>query len=234
MGPAIAASARLLVVASAVLVAACSPPASDGVNATGSTPPPTAAGSAASDPVDAVFRVMAEACGTGVEGLATGVALTGRHIVTVAHTFDDAAAVEVAGSDGIRHPVDVVWLDAERDLAVLRVSGPIVPWLALAEAERGEAVTVLSAGEDGIETKPAAVLRLVDVSLDGVGKRAGLELEVEVGLGDSGSPVVAESGAVVGVVFASDRNDSRGWAIAATELEAALRRSESGPVPLSC
>lgn len=227
-------------VAVAVLVVSCTDPATgtgepttsaDVVGSEGSTAP--LPDGAAAEPADAVYLVVAEACDSGVEAVATGVAIAERHIVTVAHTLAGAASVVVAGA-GDRQSAEVVWLDADRDLAVLELGDDAAPWLPLGSTAPGAAVTVLSAAGQGVEAKPAEVVRLLDVTLDGVGNRAGLELEARIDPGDSGAPVVSEAGEVVGLVFATERDDTRGWAIAAAEIEAALASRQSSPVRLSC
>jgi S1-C subfamily serine protease len=93
----------------------------------------------------------------------------------------------------------VVRRDDRLDLAVLAadVSGPPVRF----------------GGDD------PRVVRRADASMDGSGwKRPVLELRSEVAPGDSGAPVVAPSGRVVGVVFAKSRSrPGRAWAIDASD-----------------
>lgn len=183
---------------------------------------------------DAVYRVVAEACGSGVEEIATGAAVADDLVVTVAHTFERARSIALGRADGAAEPAELVWLDAERDLAILRLEGRVGPWLELMATSTGDEVTVISAAGPTVETIPATVLRRVEVTLDGAGRRAGLELAAEIGPGDSGAPVVDASGAIVGIVFATDRGEPRAWAVAASEIETALAQPRRGPVDLRC
>ncbi len=215
------------------------------------TPTTTSAGSPTSAPeIDgddraaaAVHRIIAPACGTGIEAIGTGVAVTPELIATVAHTFERAASIHLerpgpGDDDRVRTDADLVYLDPARDLALLVVAdaddGPPLPHLELGAPTDGEAVAVWTAAAGPIEAKPAVVIRQVEVTLDGEGRREGLELDADIERGDSGAPVVTPGGAVVGVVFAADRVDPRAWAVAAAEIEAALAEAEGDPIPLAC
>ena len=191
------------------------------------------------EPSDAVWRIVATACGTQIEGLATAVAVADDLVVTVAHTFEGAESAQVTGADGMPGwAADVVYLDPERDLAVLRLKGmspgETLRWLPLGDSSDGDEVTVITAAGDQLQAKTARVIRHVDVTLDGDGRRAGLELEAEISRGDSGSPVVNADGAIAGIVFAADRDEAKGWAVAATEVEAALAQLSAASLPLDC
>lgn len=197
---------------------------------------------------EAVYAVAAEACGTGIEQLGSGVAVADDLIATVAHTLDGSRAVTVTSATGTVLDVDPVWIDLDRDLALLRVDGAPIPWLELGSLDHGEnegenedqidvelAVEVVTAvGEEWPSIKTATVVRAVEVTLDGEGARAGLELEADIEAGDSGAPVIAPDGTVIGIVFAANRGDSTAWAIAAKEIEAALAQPKGGLVSLSC
>ena len=183
----------------------------------------------------AVVRIQAEACAGTHELKATGVAVSDNVVATVAHTFDRASSFHVVDSTGRRDRADIIWLDVERDLALLRLVSPLSVWLPLGDSSDGAAVTVITAApEDGLESRPATVLQHVAATLDGVGKRAALEIRAEIRSGDSGAPVINGDGEVVGIVFATVRDDNRGWAIAAEEVEAALAQPRGDPISLTC
>jgi len=195
------------------------------------------------EPTDAVHQVVATICTTGVEAVATGVAVADDLLVTVAHTFDDAGGARIV-IDGRREPIDVVLLDGQRDIAVLQLlgdpaSGDFGPteqfdtWLGFEAVDDGQDATIITAATGPATTKPAVIVRQIDVTLDGVGQRAGIELETDLAPGDSGSPVVGDGGGIVGIVFASDNAEPRGWAVSAIEIEAALTRT-GGPISLDC
>ena len=180
-------------------------------------------------------------CEGQLERRATAVAVADDLVVTVAHTFVEARTVELheggrngdGDEGGATWQAEILWLDVERDIAVLRVDD-VLPWLALGDAEDGAEVDVVSAAKPTIETKPAIILQHAAATLDGAGRRAALELEAEIQSGDSGAPVVAQGPTMVGMVFATARTADRGWAIAAKEIEAALAQPKDDPISLSC
>lgn len=181
------------------------------------------------------MQVVATACGTGLEAIATGVALSDGRIATVAHTFEGVERITIVGHDGTERAVEVVWLDPEVDIAILEPAdtGDLL-WLALGPVDDGDAVSIITAAEGAPASKPAEVRRQLDLTLDGAGRRAGLELEADIDPGDSGAPVVDQTGRVVGMVFATDRTEPTAWAVAAAELEAAIAQPADGPLPLDC
>ena len=112
-------------------------------------------------------------------------------VVTVAHVLDDAGAPVLV--DGRR--ATVVRLDRGSDLALLRVPGV-----------EGEAPR-LGGGSGGASLlgRPATVVRHVNASVDGGPRRPALVLRARVTVGDSGAPVLTDSGRVAGVLFARSR-----------------------------
>ncbi|MEL7155697.1 MAG: serine protease [Actinomycetota bacterium] len=180
----------------------------------------------------AVVRIEAEAC-TGLHSLeATGVAVAPDQLVTVAHTFDRIRSFRVVDDEGQPIEAELVWLDADRDLALLRTSDERPEWLPLATAAEGDVTRLISAADPGgLQVKRAVVLDLTSVTLDGAGERAALQLQADIGNGDSGAPVINTDGEMVGMVFATTRNTERGWAIAAAEIEPILDQSDDVPLP---
>jgi len=182
--------------------------------------------------------------------IATGFAVGGNRIVTVAHVLDGGAVV-----NGRR--ARVLRVDRRDDLALLAVSGAT----ALATSAGGERLAG-SRGEQlagsralaesrGVATESAAggapvrVLRLrsgrtsslavhvrraivAHVHAPGAARtvtRPALELAAHVAAGDSGAPVVSGSGALAGVVFATSRTRERtAYAVDASALARLLAR----------
>lgn len=107
--------------------------------------------------------------------------------VTVAHVLDDAA-IAVDG-----RPATLVRVDRRNDLALLRVPG------LDGEAPR------LGGGGAILLGRPATVVRHVNASVDGGARRPALVLRAPVSAGDSGAPVLTDSGRVAGVLFARSR-----------------------------
>ncbi len=192
---------------------------------------------------ETIYRVLARTCETNDLALATAVAVSDLLVVTVAHTLEQAASVEVEDGRGNRLPVEVAWLDAERDIALLQLPTASARWLTLGSAVEGDAASIVTIAEGepdpgdagfAIETVMTEILRNVNITVEGAGARAGFELRGDIDLGDSGSPVLSPDGQLVGMVFGANRSEPRGWAVAAKEIEAALAQQEGGPVVLDC
>jgi Trypsin-like peptidase domain len=154
-------------------------------------------------------------------------------VVTVAHVLDDAVFVPAgsgrptashrasAGRRGhaARVVVDgrhatVVRVDRGADLALLRVPGL-----------DGEPPRL---GGDGARLlgRPATVVRHVDASVDGGPRRPALVVRARVSAGDSGAPVLTDSGRVAGVLFARSRTrGDTAYAVAAAAVGELLHSS---------
>ncbi|MCZ4497422.1 MAG: MarP family serine protease [Thermoleophilia bacterium] len=155
-----------------------------------------------------VVRVEGEACGYRVTG--SGWVIANGYVVTNAHVVagEERTEVEVRGSDPIN--ANVVVFDEVNDLALLRVSGLNRPALPMsATPTPGTAGVVIGYPEQRGLTSTAArfsderrvrganiygkdtVVRLID------------SFRGQVRHGNSGGPVVDESGNVITTVFAS-------------------------------
>jgi S1-C subfamily serine protease len=184
---------------------------------------------------EAVVRVEIETCRPGPVGRATAVAVSTYAMVTVAHGFEGARSFLVRGSDGAARPAQLVHLDAERDVAVLRLSEPVSAPLPLGVAVDAGAAVMISAGDPAaFRVEDVWVRRQARVRLDGGVRRQAIELDADIEPGDSGAPIVVDD-EVVAMVFASSRRAARGWALDVSELRAALEAADvSAPVVLEC
>lgn len=185
-------------------------------------------GESAPDPVAATLRLDVANCQESAHQRATAVRLADDLAVTVAHAFlidgePSVADFEVFSSDGLPMAADLVFLDPETDVALLRLTEP-GPSLTLASYdEDASARFVTFASPDGpVIIRTIEITRMVEVTLDGDGARQALELDGVVAPGDSGSPVLDDDGDVLGIVFAASKTDDVGWAVASFEIEAAI------------
>jgi S1-C subfamily serine protease len=147
--------------------------------------------------------------GTGPADGATGIGAGGGRVVTVAHVLDGGGRVTVRSGGGVTRAARVLAVDRRDDLAVLLVPG------LRARAARfagGSAVARLLVLRDGRGSlRPASARRAIAASVEGSGappgyRRPSLELAADVAAGDSGAPVLARDGSVVGIVFATARD----------------------------
>lgn len=124
----------------------------------------------------------------------------------------------------------VVYIDWAKDIAILRTVDdtplPVLMPVSLAEADADSPVEIVTYREaDGPLVNDAHITKLLNVTLDGEGKRQAMELEAVVRPGDSGAPVIADNGKMVGMVFAKARVNDRAWAIESSEIEDALAKA---------
>jgi S1-C subfamily serine protease len=132
---------------------------------------------------------------------ATASALGAGRALTVAHVLRAGRPVVVGG-----RRARILRVDRTLDLATLAVPGLRAPAPArAAAASAGERVGVRVLRDGATRTLPATVRRVITARVSGGGVvevRPALELATAVLPGDSGAPVVAPDGRVVGVVFA--------------------------------
>ncbi len=166
-----------------------------------------------------VVRITATACGLGVEG--SGWVARRHVVVTAAHV--------VAGANGIRangHKATALVVDRKQDIAVLRVAGLGAPALQIVDAHSGDSVAILGYPENGpFDGRPGRVGNTADVLVQG-SLREVTALSGLVRHGNSGGPVVNESGQVEATVFAARLGARAGYGIPAAPIRAALARAK--------
>lgn len=192
---------------------------------------------------NSVVRLDIDTCGGLAHQRATAVQISEDLAATVAHSFvDDSGALSVDSltvfdGSGDELAANLVYLDPERDLALLRLSGPEPLALAEYDSENtGRMVAFPSSSEPPV-LRDILIRRTVNVTLDGEGSREAIELEADITPGDSGAPIVNDNGDVIGVIFATSRVGETGWAIASSEYEEAMAQLPevgSGSLLLSC
>lgn len=188
----------------------------------------------------AVVLVRADACGQLQEG--SGVVVGPDLIMTNGHVIAGADSVEVVRNDGETFSVELVALDAGRDLAVLRGTGidrDPLPRRGVELGDQGGVFGHPSGGE--LTVSPFRVDRRLRAQGDDLygnpaPERDVLLLAAELEPGDSGAPLVDAGGALVGVAFAiaPDRSGVA-YAVSIDEIETLLagldttRTADPGP-----
>jgi serine protease Do len=161
----------------------------------------------AEQPRDRVKRVV-DAAGDGVVrvgrqgGRGCGFVIDQGVVITNAHNLRDRTT-EITFADGRAVQARVLGIDVDEDLAVLEVDTADTTPLAWADAkaELGDPVVAVVRTSDGIRVTSGHVSG-VDRSFRGPrGRRVtgGIEHTAPLARGSSGSPVLDETGAVVGV-----------------------------------
>jgi len=192
-------------------------------------PPPgedalDALGPAVAAALESATWVHAIGCGRLQTG--SGFALDGDLIVTNAHVVAGGREITIRGATGRVLDGVVVALDPGRDLALLSVPGHGLRPLAPGPARIGDPAVVV--GFPGGVLEPRVAAARVDRQALGVGRdiygadgaeRDLLFLAAELRPGDSGAPVVAADGTLIGIVFAvSPDVRTVAYAVAAAEV----------------
>lgn len=162
-----------------------------------------ACGAVASSPIARAVSVETTACGHASRTSGAGVIVEDGWVLSAAHVVAGAGSVDVVGPFG-RTPADIVVLDRQNDLALLRVEGATASLVEIAEASPGDELLLGGGGPSG--SFSATILRAVDVRIEAVRSeervsRLGYEIDERVALGDSGGGVYDTDGHLVGVVF---------------------------------
>ncbi len=200
-------------------------------------PPPSLSGldaEALDRAARAVVRIDTLACSRHQEG--TGVVVEPGLILTNAHVVAGGDEMGVVDELGRSFLATLVHFDAERDVAVLRVEGLEVPPLAMAKAEVGTIGAVFGhPGGGDLRVAPFRIDELVRARgrdlYDTVDtSREVYILATRLELGDSGAPLISDTGDVVGLAFAvSPEDPEEAFALTVAELEAALGDAATAP-----
>ena len=201
-------------------------------------PPPADAGLAAGVQervLQSVVKIEGVACDRLQEG--SGFVAGDGVVVTNAHVVAGQSSTRVVRPNGRDAEARVVVFDANRDIAILAVPGLGLPALPRSTGEEGERGAVFGhpGGQDQVRIAPALISEEVRAKgLDLYGQRETQRdvyvLASALAPGDSGAAMVDRSGSVIGVAFAvaPDRQGTS-YALADTELEAALRAYNANP-----
>ncbi|HEY8300719.1 MAG TPA: MarP family serine protease [Jatrophihabitans sp.] len=186
------------------------------------------------------FKVYGQApsCGRGIEG--SGFVVSPHHIMTNAHVVAGTRQVSIVVGDH-QLAATVVLYDPDRDVAVLDVPDLSARPLRFAPtpAGTGNPAVVMGYPQDGpLNVQTARVRARTTVSGSDIYGNAGVRREVYsirslVRSGNSGGPLLASNGRVLGVVFATDlRSSDTGYVLTAAEVASAFRegRRETTPV----
>lgn len=176
---------------------------------------------------ESIVKVMADAprCGRGMEG--TGFVIADDRVLTNAHVVAGSSSTTVETETGTLD-AEVVGYDAETDLAVLQVPGLDAPALDFDPAAARSGTDAIVAGfplNGPFTVVPARIstsvqLRGPDIYGEQTVQREVYTLRGVVRPGNSGGPLLAADGRVIGVVFgtAPDVADV-GYALTGAEVQ---------------
>jgi S1-C subfamily serine protease len=189
---------------------------------------------------DSVLKIYGKApsCDRAIEG--SGFVFAKERVVTNAHVVAGTSAVTVQLRGGSSLHADVVLFDAKRDVAVLSVPGLKASVLHFASkpAHRGDNAAVLGYPQDGPFTvRSARVGGRSTVSGNDIYGSGNVHREIYsvrsiVRSGNSGGPLLAQDGTVLGIVFATSlESNDVGYALTddevASDVAAGVHASDS-------
>ncbi|HVB06097.1 MAG TPA: MarP family serine protease [Acidimicrobiales bacterium] len=198
-----------------------------------SLPSPAAVNAAVAHAGGSVLKVVAIGCGQEQEG--SSFAVTPDLVATNAHVIAGTGSVTVHLRSGAVLSATPVYFNPSLDLALLRLPGASLTPLALDPnyVERGQDAAVLGYPNNGpFDAQPAGVLtRTVaqgrDIYDQSSTSRVVYGLHADVQPGNSGGPLVAPDGAVLGVVFSrSAVQPDLGYALASPPVLQAITVAE--------
>jgi len=178
-------------------------------------------------------KVIGGACGVTQEG--TAFEVKPGVIVTNAHVIAGESQPQVL-VDGSLYSATPVVFDPQLDLALLRTSAPMGKPLPFdpSDAPRGLKAAIVGYPENGpLTVTPAGIAtRLTAITRDiydrGVVTKQVYEVDGVVEPGNSGSPLIAGDGEVVGVVFSrSTTNSDVGYALTSPEVLSEVAQGEN-------
>lgn len=158
------------------------------------------------------------------------------HVVTNAHVVGDETELTLERTDGVKARADVVAVDEDRDLALLKIRlmrgaaldpDEIAPVGTSASVRLGRKVLLYGfpnrpwEQERPVPTVTAGVVSSLGVDVGEAAKR--IQLDAAANHGSSGCPVIDEHGTVIGVVTeASDAFESQTFAIPIDDVKKAF------------
>jgi S1-C subfamily serine protease len=183
-----------------------------------------------------VVRIRASSCeGTGA---GTGFLIAGNRVATAAHVVAGSVAISVETDSGT-YPATVERIDETADLASLRLAGPDpghVFGFAPEDPTPGTKVALIGYPLDGplsiSEGTVSGVHRVIPT--DAGDRRGLLQTDAALNPGNSGGPVVALSGEVVGLVSGSfPEYEGLGFAVESSTSEPWFASPSSLSPPLA-
>ncbi|ORC16417.1 colicin V production protein [Rothia nasimurium] len=200
-------------------------------------PTETLATSALEEASWSVVQVLgaAQACSYTSEG--SGFVVDSDLVVTNAHVVAGVSTPSVLARDGQAATGEVVYFDAERDIAIISAPSLNVNPLPVNQAEVATGTTVAFMGYPGggpYESRPATVQGLgytqtVNAKTGETNpSRLVYQLAANVQQGNSGGPVLTDDGQVMGMVFAKSTQSQTGYAVPSSQIAEALAQVNAG------
>jgi len=193
--------------------------------------------------LDSVVKVSGNKAGCGTGATGSGYVSTPEHITTNAHVVAAMPEPRITTSDGETYRGTVVAFAPDLDVAVVYVPGLPLPAIPTnTEAGSGTKAAVVGFPLGGDLTVTGAVVRAslaagqalaMDIYGQPAAPREAFVLNATVQPGNSGGPLVAEDGSIIGLVFAKALEDPDvGYALTAAQFREVSRAAGQATVPV--
>ena len=155
-------------------------------------------------------------------GVGSGFSIKENLIITNAHVVENNKNVAINLYDGTTIKGNVIKTDVEKDLALIEVKKSIVPLsIASEDLSIGQEVYAIGAPKDMPYTMTKGIVSALDRK---IGKNSYIQIDASVNSGNSGGPLVDESGNVIGIITlkASDA-EGIGFAIGIKDIQSFIK-----------
>jgi S1-C subfamily serine protease len=183
---------------------------------------------------NSVVKIYGTACGLGIQG--SGWVVRRDLVATNAHVIAGEHDTNVQAPNGQSLSAQVVYVDTQNDVALLRVEGlRTAPLAVTSTGDYPVSVVLLGYPRDGalvgVAATAGAPRTVIAPTAYGrhVGPRSVVPLRGTVEPGESGGAVVDSDGGVVAMVFGGAKGGGNGFAVPVSVARDALPKA-SGPV----
>ena len=181
--------------------------------------------SAGHDPFDSVAQLRGHVCGRAMVGSA--VVVDRGLLVTVAHNVAGSeGGVTATFEDGVQHPVTVVGIDFDRDLALLSaptVRRPDLPAAQPVLGESGRIIRLRAQAERAevayTDAEPVTAVGRNIYDEESTARRSNVRVSAAAGPGYSGGPILNEDDEMTGLVYATARLEDVTYANTSAEVQ---------------
>lgn len=186
-----------------------------------------------------VVKIQGQGCGGIVEG--SGFVVGKNLVATNAHVVAGIKNPYVQDHNGNRKAT-VVWFDPNLDFAVLEVSNLAGKPLKLSSDQQAEGAPGAVLGYPGggpLTAKPAAILARINaegrnIYNQGEIQREVYELRANIIPGNSGGPLIAKDGSVIGVVFAESTTFKKvGYSLTMPQVISEINKVNANSSPVN-
>lgn len=187
---------------------------------------------------NSVVKIYGTACGLGIQG--SGWVVRRDLVATNAHVIAGEHDTNVQAPNGQSLSAQVVYVDTQNDVALLRVDGlRTAPLAVTSTGDYPVSVVLLGYPRDGALIGVAATagppMTAIAPNAYGrhVGPRSVVRLRGQVQPGESGGPVVDSDGGVVAMIFGGAKDGGNGFAVPVSVVRDAVPKAtvpvSSGP-----